>query len=161
MKRNTFVGIIIFLVLSCFLSCSNSSSGSSKKGVRVGIDAGMNREKDSYSVNVKSIDDIIDEGDFEDATKFDGDIALISLIMADNTSSEKKIKDLFSILEFDNIVCNDNYDSNSADSIYYCIGHFKDGSYDMITVAVRGKNYGAERTSIYLNPNSQIIPGRV
>ena len=87
MKRNIFVGIIVFLVLFCFLSCSNSSSGSSKKGVRVGIDAGMNREKDSYSVNVKSIDDIIDEGDFEDATKFDGDIALISLIMADNTSS--------------------------------------------------------------------------
>ena len=146
MKRNIFVGIVVLLVLICLISCGGSGS-SSKKGVKVDISAGMNKEKDSYPVEVKTIDEIIDEGDFENATKFDGDIALISLIMADNTSSEKKIKELFSLLEFDNIVCNDNYDSNSADSISYCIGHFKDGSYDMITVAVRGKNYGAEWAS--------------
>ena len=147
MKRNIFVGIVALLVLIGFISCSNSGSSSNKKGVKVDISAGMNKEKDSYSVDVKPIDELIDEGDFENATKFDGDIALISLIMADQTSSERKIKELFSLLEFDNIVCNNNYDSNSKDSISYCIGHFNDGSYDMITVAVRGKNYGAEWAS--------------
>ena len=147
MKRNILVGIVAFLVIICLIACNNSGSGNNKKGVKVGISAGMNKEKESYPVDVKSIDEIIDEGDFDDATKFDGDIALISLIMADNTSTEKKIKELFSLLEFDNIVTNDNYDSNSADSISYCIGHFKDGSYDMITVAVRGMNYGAEWAS--------------
>jgi len=147
MKRNSFFSIISILVIICLISCSLSGSSNNKKGVKVGISAGMNKEKESYPVDVKSIDEIIDEGDFDDAAKFDGDIALISLIMADNTSSEKKIKELFSLLEFDNIVCNDNYDSNSADSISYCLGHFKDGSYDMITVAVRGLNYGAEWAS--------------
>ena len=147
MKRKSFLSIISILVIICLISCSLSGSSNKKKGVSVGISAGMNKEKESYPVEVKTIDEIIDEGDFDDATKFDGDIALISLIMADNASTEKKIKDLFSLLELDNIVCNDNYDSNSADSISYCIGHFKDGSYDMITVAVRGMNYGAEWVS--------------
>ena len=147
MKRNILVGIVAFLLLICIIACNNSGSSNNKKGVSVGISAGMNKEKENYPVEVKSIDEIMDEGDFDDATRFDGDIALISLIMADNTSSEKKIRDLFSLLDFDNIVTNDNYDSNSADSISYCIGHFKDGSYDMITVAVRGMNYGAEWAS--------------
>ena len=147
MKRNILVGIVAFLLLICIIACNNSGSSNKKKGVSVGISAGMNKEKESYPVEVKTIDEIMDEGDFDDATRFDGDLALISLIMADNASKEKTIKDLFSLLEFDNIVCNDNYDSNSADSISYCIGHFKDGSYDMITVAVRGMNYGAEWVS--------------
>ena len=148
MKRKSFFSIISIFIIICLIACSNSgSSSSNKKSVSVDITAGMNKEKESYPVEVKSVEEIIDEGDFDDATKFDGDIALISLIMADNTSREKKIKELFSLLELDNIVTNDNYDSNSADSISYCIGHYKDGSYDMIIVAVRGKNYGAEWAS--------------
>ena len=105
MKRYSFFSIISILVIICLISCSLSGSSNNKKGVKVGISAGMNKEKESYPVDVKSIDEIIDEGDFDDATKFDGDIALISLIMADNASTEKKIKDLFSLLELDNIVC--------------------------------------------------------
>ena len=141
MKRNIFVGIVALLVLICFISCGGSGH---HKTVRTSINTGMNGDKKSVPVNIDTIDELVEDDSFADATKYDEAIALVSLVIANQTSKEKKIKELFSLLELDNIVCNDNYDSNSADSISYCIGHFKDGSYDMITVAVRGLNYGRE-----------------
>ena len=143
MKRNIFVGIVAILVLICFISCAFNGSGH-HKSVRTKIDNGINGDKGEIPVNIDDIDDLIDDDTFKDAAKFDGDLALVSLVIANQTSTEQKIRELYSVLGFDNIVCNENYDSNSADSISYCIGHFKDGSYDMITVAVRGLNYGRE-----------------
>lgn len=112
--------------------------------VRTKIDKGINGDKGVIPVIIDDIDELVEDDTFKDATKFDGNLAIVSLVVANQTSTEENIRELFSLLCFDNIVCNNNYDSNSADSISYCIGHFKEGTYDMITVAVRGLNYGRE-----------------
>ena len=141
MKRNIFVGIVAILVLICFISCGNSGH---RDTVRTKIDKGINGDKGVIPVVIDDIDELVEDDAFKDATKFNGDLAVVSLVVANQTSTEENIRELYSLMGFDNIVCNNNYDSNSADSISYCIGHFKDGTYDMITVAVRGLNYGRE-----------------
>ena len=140
MKRFFLVGIVASLLMICFLSCSNSG----RETVRTGIDTGFNGNKEEIPVRIDTIDEIAEDDSFENAARYDEDLALVSLVIANQTSTKKKIKELFSLLGFDNILCNKDYDSNSADSISYCIGHYKDGSYDLITVAVRGLNYGRE-----------------
>ena len=82
-----------------------------------------------------------------DSTIFDKDLALISLVMASKTGSEKKVKEFFSEMELDNIVCSANYDKGNADSISYCIGHYNVEGYDLIAVAVRGIDYDVEWAS--------------
>ena len=141
MKRNFFVGIVAILVLICLISCGNSGH---RDTVRTKIDKGINGDKGVIPVTIDNLEELMEDDAFKDATRFDGDLAVVSLVIANQTSTEENIKELYSDLGFDNIVCNNNYDSNSADSISYCIGHFKDGTYDMITVAVRGLNYGRE-----------------
>ena len=127
----------------CLVSCAFTGSGHHRR-VRTQIDNGINGDKGEIPVRIDNLDELIEDDSFVDATRFDGDLAIVSLVIANQTSKEQKIRELYSLLGFDNIVCNENYDSNSADSISYCIGHFKDGSYDMITVASRGLNYGRE-----------------
>ena len=143
MKRNIFYDIITFFVVICFISCAFTDTGSHKV-VKSEIDTGYNGDKGSIPVTIDTVDELLEDDSFADATRFDGDLAVVSLVIANQTSTEERIRELYSALGLDNIVCNDNYDSNSADSISYCIGHFKDGSYDMVTVAVRGLNYGRE-----------------
>ena len=126
MKRNFSVGIFAVLVLICFISYSNSG----RETVRAGIDTGFNGNKGEIPVTIDTIDEIAEDDSFENAARYDEDLALVSLVIANKTSTKKKIKELFSLLGFDHIVCNKDYDSNSADSISYCIGHYKDGSYD-------------------------------
>ena len=104
----------------------------------------MNGDKVTVPIIIDTVDELAEDDVFNDATKFDGDLAIVSLVIANQTSKEQKIRELYSTLGFDNIVCNENYDSNSADSISYCIGHFRDSGYDLITVATRGLNYGRE-----------------
>ena len=123
------------------MSCGNSGH---RETVRTSIQTGMNGDKKNIPVVIDTIDEAVEDDSFENAASFDDDLALISLVIANQTSKEHKIRELYSALGFDNIVCNDNYDSNSADSISYCMGHYKDGSYDLIMVAVRGLNYGRE-----------------
>ncbi len=129
MRRNFFLGIAAFAIIICLFACAFVDSGSHKT-VRTEIDTGMNGDKESIPVNIDTLDGLSDDDSFEDATRFDEDLALVSLVIANQTSREQKIRELYSDLGFDNIVCNENYDSNSADSISYCIGHYKDGSYD-------------------------------
>ncbi|MBQ7747304.1 MAG: hypothetical protein IJT92_07670 [Spirochaetia bacterium] len=126
MKRIFLVGIVASLLMICFISCSNSG----RETVRAGIDTGFNGNKGEIPVTIDTIDEIAEDDSFENAARYDEDLALVSLVIANQTSTKKKIKELFSLLGFDNIVCNKDYDSNSADSISYCIGHYKDGSYD-------------------------------
>ena len=143
MKRNYFFSIVASFIIICFISCAFTDTGSHKK-VKTSIDTGMNGDKTSVPVTVDTIDELVEDDSFKDATKYDEAIALVSLVIANQTSKEQKIRELYSALELDNIVCSNNYDSNSADSISYCIGHYKDGDYDLIIVAVRGLNYGSE-----------------
>lgn len=143
MKRNYFFSIVASFIIICFISCAFTDTGSHKK-VKTSIDTGMNGDKTSVPVTVDTIDELVDDDSFKDATKYDEAIALVSLVIANQTSKEQKIRELYSALELDNIVCSNNYDSNSADSISYCMGHYKDGDYDLIIVAVRGLNYGSE-----------------
>ncbi len=86
--------------------------------------------KGEIPVTIDTIDEIAEDDSFENAARYDKDLALVSLVIANKTSTEKNIKELFSLLGFDHIVCNKDYDSNSADSISYCICHYKDGSCD-------------------------------
>ena len=139
MKRKAFFSIVSLLLIICLISCSNSGSGSSSK--KAHVSARVGGKEVQIPVEVNKIEDEIGDDSFLDATKFDGDIALISLVMASNTGKEKKIREVYSELEMDNVVCNDNYDTNTADSISYCIGHFNAAGYDLIAVTVRGDNY--------------------
>ena len=143
MKRNIFYDIIIFFAVICFISCAFTDTGSHKTA-KSGIDTGINGDKGTVPVIIDTVDELAEDDVFDDATKFDGDLAIVSLVIANQTSKEQKIRELYSTLGFDNIVCNENYDSNSADSISYCIGHFRDSGYDLIAVAARGLNYGRE-----------------
>ena len=145
MKRNIFLGIIGLLLIICLIACSNSGSGSSSK--KVHVTARVNGKEVQIPVEISKIKDEIQDDSFLDATKFDGDIALLSLVVASNTGKEKKIRGLFSELELDNIVCNDNYDTSTADSISYCMGHYNEAGYDLIVVAVRGIDYDLEWAS--------------
>ena len=146
MKRNFFLGVAAFGIIISLFACAFTDTGSHKT-VKSEIDTGYNGDKGAIPVTIDTVDELLEDDSFEDATKFDEDLAIVSLVIANQTSTEEKIRELYSTLGFDNIVCNDNYDSNSADSISYCIGHFKDGSYDMVTVAARGLNYGREWAS--------------
>ena len=143
MKRNIFIGIIASLLIICIVSCALFDGGD-RETIRTYVSATIKGKKIKIPVERNTIDKAADNNSFVDSTIFDRDLALISLVMASKTGSEKKVKEFFSEMELDNIVCSANYDKGTADSISYCIGHFKDGSYDIITVASRGLNYGRE-----------------
>ena len=144
MKINNFISIIASLLIICIISCSLFEGDHNRDTIRTYVSATIKGKEIRIPVEINTIDKAADNNSFVDSTIFDKDLALISLVMASKTGSEKKVKEFFSEMELDNIVCSANYDKGTADSISYCMGHFKDGSYDIITVASRGLNYGRE-----------------
>ena len=146
MKRNILVGIVASLLLFCLIACSIFES-SHRDTVQTYISTKVKGEEIRIPVRVSTIDKAADNNSFVDSTIFDNDLALISLVMASKTGSEKKIRKFFSEMELDNIVCSANYDKGTADSISYCIGHYSVEGYDLIAVAVRGIDYDVEWAS--------------
>ena len=147
MKRNIFIGIIASILIICLISCSILASDHNRDTVRTYVTATIKGEEIKIPVEINTIDKAADNNSFVDSTIFDKDLALISLVMASKTGSEKKVKEFFSEMELDNIVCSANYDKGTADSISYCIGHYKVEGYDLIAVAVRGIDYDVEWAS--------------
>ena len=76
MKRFFLVGIVASLLMICFLSCSNSG----RETVRTGIDTGFNGNKEEIPVRIDTIDEIAEDDSFENAARYDEDLALVSLI---------------------------------------------------------------------------------
>ncbi|MBR0319083.1 MAG: hypothetical protein IJQ86_07320 [Spirochaetia bacterium] len=146
MKRNIFIGIVASFLLISLIACSIFESGHSDT-VRTYVSATVKGEEIRIPVEINTINKAADNNSFVDSTIFDNDLALISLVMASKTGSEKKIRKFFSEMELDNIVCSANYDKGTADSISYCIGHYKVEGYDLIAVAVRGIDYDVEWAS--------------
>ena len=147
MKRNFFVGIVASLLIVCIISCS-LFEGDQRDTVKTHLTTKINGEEVNIPVEISKINKVVDNNAFfVDSTIFDNDLALIGLVMASRTGKEKKIRECFSELELDNIVCNDNYDTCTADSISYCIGHYNAEGYDLIAVAVRGIDYDLEWAS--------------
>ena len=85
------MGIVAVLVLICFISCSNSG----RETVRAGIDTGFDGNKGEIPVTIDTIDEIAEDDSFENAARYDEDLALVSLVIANKTSTEKNIKELF------------------------------------------------------------------
>ena len=146
MKRNILVGIVASLLLICLIACSIFESGH-RDTVRTYVSATVRGEEIRFPVTVNTVAKAADNNSFVDSTIFDNDLALISLVMASKTGSEKKIREFFSQLELDNIVCSANYGKGTADSISYCMGHYSVEGYDLIAVAVRGIDYDVEWAS--------------
>ena len=146
MKRNIFIGIVASFLLISLIACSIFESGHSDT-VRTYVSATVKGEEIRIPVEINTINKAAENNSFVNSTIFDKDLALISLVMASKTGSEKKIRGFFSELELDNIVCSANYDKGTADSISYCIGHYKVEGYDLIAVAVRGIDYDVEWAS--------------
>lgn len=147
MKRNILVGIVASFLLICLIACSVFESDHTKNTVRTYVSATIRGEEIRFPVTVNTVAKAADNNSFVDSTIFDNDLALISLVMASKTGSSKKIKDFFSQLELDNIVCSANYDKGTADSISFCMGHYSVEGYDLIAVAVRGIDYDVEWAS--------------
>ena len=147
MKRNSFVCILATLLLICLISC-NLFEGNDRDTIRTHLTTKINGKEVNIPVEISKITKVINNNTFiVDSTIFDSDLALIGLVMASKTGSEKKIRTFFDNLELDNVVCNDHYDICTADSISYCIGHYNAEGYDLIAVAVRGIDYDLEWAS--------------
>ena len=146
MKRNIFIGIVASFLLISLIACSIFESGHSDT-VRTYVSATVKGEEIRIPVEINTINKAAENNSFVNSTIFDKDLALISLVMASKTGSEKKVRGFFSELELDNIVCSANYDKGTADSISYGIGHYKVEGYDLIAVAVRGIDYDVEWAS--------------
>lgn len=146
MKRNILLGIAASLLLICLIACSIFESGHPNT-VKTYVTTTIKGEEIKIPVEINTLDKAADNNSFVNSTIFDKDLALISLVMASKTGNEKKVRSFFSELELDNIVCSANYDKGTADSISYCIGHYKVEGYDLIAVAVRGIDYDVEWAS--------------
>ena len=146
MKRNILVGIVASFILLCLIAC-NIFEGGHPNTVRTYVSTTVRGEEIRFPVEVSTIEKTASNNSFVDSTIFDNDLALISLVVASKTGKEKKIRNFFSELELDNIVCSPNYDTCTADSISYCIGHYNVEGYDLIVVAVRGIDYDLEWAS--------------
>lgn len=87
---------------------------------------------------------------FVDSTQYSSDLAISSLCVTVASEKENELKEFFTDFEFDNIVTKNStagktYDDNTTmDSISYGLAHYKDIDYDVVVVAVRSANYGAE-----------------
>ena len=146
MKRNILLGIAASLLLICLIACSVFESGH-RDTVQTYISTKVKGEEIRIPVRINTVANAADNNSFVDSTIFDNDLALISLVMASKTGSEKKIRKFFSEMELDNIVCSANYDKGTADSISFCMGHYSVEGYDLIAVAVRGIDYDVEWAS--------------
>ena len=147
MERNILVAIVASLLIVGIISCSLFEGDHNRDTIRTYVSATIKGEEIRIPVEINTIDKAADNNSFVDSTIFDKDLALISLVMASKTGSEKKVKAFFSEMELDNIVCSANYDKGNADSISFCIGHYKVEEYDLIAVAVRGIDYDVEWAS--------------
>ena len=147
MKRNIFIGIVASILIICLISCSILASDHDRDTVRTYVSATVRGEEIRIPVEINTIDKAAENNSFVDSTVFDKELALISLVMASKTGSEKKIRAFCSEMELDNVVCSPNYGKGDADSISYCIGHYKVEGYDLIAVAVRGIDYDVEWAS--------------
>ncbi|MBQ7745944.1 MAG: hypothetical protein IJT92_00600, partial [Spirochaetia bacterium] len=104
MKRNILLGIAASLLMICLIACSIFESGH-RDTVQTYISTKVKGEEIRIPVRINTVANAADNNSFVDSTIFDNDLALISLVMASKTGSEKKIRKFFSEMELDNIVC--------------------------------------------------------
>ena len=147
MKRKILWGIVASSLIVCIISCS-LFEGDSRDTVKTHLTTKIKGKEVNIPVEISKINKVVDNKTIVvDSTIFDNDLALIGLVMSSKTGSEKKIRAFFADLELDNVVCNDHYDTCTADSISYCIGHYNAEGYDLVAVAVRGIDYDLEWAS--------------
>ena len=91
MKRNILLGIAASLLLICLIACSIFESGH-RDTVQTYISTKVKGEEIRIPVRVSTVANAADNNSFVDSTIFDNDLALISLVMASKTGSEKKIR---------------------------------------------------------------------
>ena len=151
MKQNkwyVFALAFVFAVTVVFVSCGNGDDSDAEpvNGISVNseLTANLNKEVSSYPVSFT-----LPFSAFDDATKFNKTLALVSLVNSDRTISKEKITQFYQGMQFEDIdprrTSGGDYDTKTdADAVSYCLAHRKIGEFDVVALAVRGIGYSAE-----------------
>lgn len=127
-----------------FSGDDNSGSDTSGITATITLDPDLNPNISGNTVTaIRNADTFTNANDFNDF------LAIASFCLAVSAETEQKLKDFYKDFEFDNVETHNatsvNYDDNKTiDSISYGLAHCKDQDFDVIAVAIRGGNYGAE-----------------
>lgn len=157
MKKIFVLSLIPFLMLS---ACGGdtpapSSDSSTDSGSDTVSDTGKKEETYTFEAVIPEVFDSSkthtysitykDEYFSLDTTEFNKDFALLSFSNAHMNMTKEMINDFYSNVHFDNVYNSPDYDvTPSKDTIAYTIAHRLVDDKNVISVSIRGFNYGLE-----------------